>query len=468
MSTTQGRSKGMIAFGLMFWSSILGSMALGGCGSDTAFEPTAEAQTAVCASLPNNGCMNWTYDGSQWCTTSAKPANTACISAGIALIPGQCTAGGTCASATSWEYGSFRGLPDGNPNALSLGNFVAALPHGATFTAFSATRRDAFNSFVDALIATAEDALTDPYAAWCDVRDLATTAGYKVTRFFDSTTSRWLVYAYDDQGSGQSYFFYNPEPRRAIFLEAPHVGSPGSSNENDTAREGVFLFQNLAARGLVINGADRCRGSTSSPPTCGGTYTGDVCGASTANTAYHESDVAHAPTNAFHRLHAQLDADATNSFVQLHGRSISGKHVTAGDGRNDTPSGTNSMSNDFKTELEALDAVDAVNNFTTVSCQDGTATTYCGETNAQGRLTADGAANASKPGCFFAGVNGARFLHLEQGSGFLDPTKTAAQNSWTDVASALRPITNCIQALDCNTPLPAQDSTIGSFTLFCD
>jgi len=465
MSTTKGRSRGTFVFSLVSLCSVLGITVFGGCGTSPVEEPVAEAEMAICASFPNNACMNWAYNGSQWCTTTAKPDGTACLMNGVALIPGQCSGGG-CASATSWEYGNFRGLPDGNPNGQTLGAFVAGLTHGTTFTPFSTTRRNAFNAFIDALIETADDALTTPYADWCGVRDLAATAGYEVTRFYDPTTSRWLVYAYDDQSTGHAYFFYNPEPRRAVVLEAPHVGSPGSTIENDTAREGVFLFQDLAARALAINGADRCRGSTSSPPTCGGDYTGDVCGAGTADTPYHESDVAHSPTNAFHRFHAQLDAVQANSFVQLHGRGgVTGKHVTAGDGRNNTSSGTNSMSNDFRTELEALDSS---NQFTTLSCQDGSATTYCGETNVQGRLTADGNTNSNKPGCFYAGVNGTRFLHLEQANGFLTPANTAAQNSWTDIASALREITSCIQATGCDDPLAAQDSSIGTYSLLCE
>jgi hypothetical protein len=384
---------------------------------------------------------------------------------GTVDLPGQCDSGGVCASATGWEYGSFRALEDGNPGGLSLVAFVAARPHDGTFTPLDETRRAAFDAFVDGLMATASEALTNPYADWCQVITLANDAGYRVTRFFDPTTSRWLVYAHDDLGTGHAYFFVNPEPRRALVLEAPHVGTPGSVYENETAREGVFLFQDLAARALVINGATRCVGATESPPTCGGTYSSNMCGPDTAGTGYHESDVAHSPTNAFHRFHARLDVNAQNRFVQLHGRGISGKHVTAGDGRNATASGTNSMSNDFRTELEALDAADSIDDFTTLSCQDGSATSYCGGINVQGRLTADGAPRASKPGCFFAGVDGTRFLHLEQGRGFLQAGSSAETNGWLDIASALRPITNCIEVMGCNDPLPAQESPIDPFLL---
>jgi hypothetical protein len=464
---TKTRSKAAVAFSWARWCSMLGIVALGGCTADRDIKPLGEIQQGLCASAPDNSCAIWAYDSGtdQWCTTGNAPAGSACTMDGTEELPGQCDSGGVCASAASWEHGSFRALEDGNPGGLSLAAFVTGLPHGTAFTPLDATRRDAFDAFVDGLMARADEALTDPYADWCQVIALADDAGYRVTRFFDPTTSRWLIYAHDDQGTGHAYFFVNPEPRRAVVLEAPHVGTPGSTFENETAREGVFLFQNLAARALVINGATRCVGATASPPTCGGTYSSDVCGPGTSGTNYHESDVAHSPTNAFHRFHARLDNNAQNRFVQLHGRGISGKHITAGDGRNADASGTDSMANDFRTELEALDAADSIDDFTTLSCQDGSATSYCGATNVQGRLTADGAPRASRPGCFFAGVDGTRFLHLEQGRDILRATWTAEANGWPDIASALRPITNCIEVTGCDDPLPAQESSIDSFAL---
>lgn len=134
MSTTKGRSRGAFVFSLVSVGSVLGITAFGGCSAGPAEEAVAEAGMAVCASLPDNDCMNWAQDGGQWCTTTSKAEGTACLIDGVPVSPGQCDGSGSCGSATSWEYGNFRGLPDGNPNDLTLGNFVAALTHGTSFT----------------------------------------------------------------------------------------------------------------------------------------------------------------------------------------------------------------------------------------------------------------------------------------------------------------------------------------------
>lgn len=453
-STTKNRSKIRVALSALGLSAILGVVTLGGCGVDMPAELLEEAQQPLTclSSPPTNACITYTVVGGQWCPSGFASSGAACDVA--PSTAGRCDGNGACVAL--WEAGSFRSLEDGNPGALTLLNFVTSLSHGTTFVPFNATRQAAFDTFVDAMVAAANAGLTNANAPdWCNVADLAENAGYRVTRFFDSTMGRWLVYANDTDASGHGYFFFNPEPRRALVLEAPHIGSPGSVGENDTQREGVFLFEQLAARALLLNGADRCSGGTTG--TCGGTYTGDVCGSGTAGTTYQVSDVAHATANAFQRFHARLNTVADNRFVQLHGRNISNKHVTANDGRNDNAAGTNSMANDFKTQLEALDAS---NSFTTLSCQDGTSTTFCGETNVQGRLTAQGTANGT---CFFQGTNGTRFLHLEQGTGFLaGGVSTPASKSWPEMANALRPITTCLQAASCNAALPAQPSALTS------
>jgi hypothetical protein len=174
------------------------------------------------------------------------------------------------------------------------------------------------------------------------------------------------------------------------------------------------------------------------------------------------SDVAHSVTNAFHRFHARLNTDHTNRFVQLHGRNIAGKHVTANDGRHHANNpATVSMANNFKTEISGQ----SIAGLTAVSCQDGSATMFCGETNVQGRLTTHGQPAPQNNTCLPAGMDGTRFLHLEQGRGFLTAASMPAQNSWPEIAAALRPITHCVQALDCNVVLPAQQSSIS--TLAC-
>lgn len=430
-------------------ASILGAAALGGCTAGAPAESVDEAREAIgcLASQPTNECDLYEHVGSQWCFVEHMSSGAFCsVSPTVTL--GRCDGSGACVA--QWEQGSFRTLSDGNPDDLTLLEFVTGLPHGTTFTPFDAARQAAFDTFVDAMMAASAAGLADHAAPdWCNVAQLAYAAGYDVTRFHDWATGRWLVYSYDMEGTGHGYFFFNPEPRRALAIEAPHIGSPGSIGEDDTEREGVYLFETLGARALLLNGADRCSGGTSG--TCGGNYTDDVCGANTDGDPYHESDVAHSVTNAFHRFHARLDAVQVNRFVQLHGQSASGKAVTANDGRNDHTNSTNSMANDFKAELEALDSG---NVFTTKSCQDGSATTLCGETNVQGRLTADGPANGT---CFYAGTDGTRFLHLEQGTGFLAAgSSTPVSKSWPEIADALRPITPCLQSASCDDALPAQ------------
>lgn len=454
MKNSKRYHKLTVVLGCAALGLLAGAGALGGCTAEApdetlSVEEAGEAQQAIgcLSSPPTNDCLGYEQVGGQWCFVGYMYSGAFCAESPN-IDAGRCDGSGTCVA--QWEQGTFRTLADGNPDDLGLLDFVTSLPHGTSFTPFDSTRQAAFDAFVDAMIGASAEGLADANAPdWCNVAQLAYAAGYDVTRFFDWTTGRWLVYSYDTQDTGHGYFFYNPEPRRALAVEAPHVGSPGSVGEDDTQRQGVYLFETLGARALLINGADRCSGSTSG--TCGGTYTGDVCGSGTGGTSYHASDVAHSVTNAFHRFHARLDAVEENRFVQLHGRNVSGKHVTANDGRNDNPSGTSSMANDFKAELEALDSG---SQFTTLSCQDGTASTYCGETNVQGRLTANGNPNGA---CFYQGSDGTRFLHLEQGTGFLaGGSSTPTSKSWPEIADALRQVTPCLQTESCDDALPGQ------------
>jgi hypothetical protein len=248
---------------------------------------------------------------------------------------------------------------------------------------------------------------------WCAVVDAAGTAGYLLGRYYDIVSSRWFIVGEDGSGTGQTYFIINPEPKRDLIVEAPHVYDASSAKlEGRTDTEGVHILRQTLGRALLINGADRCQGEAGG---CGGTFSSDnVCPGSHDGDSYRQSDVGHNTDNAFHVLHQAFnDVASSTRFVQLHGNGDT--HLPSGglsvsDGR--TTPNTSSLATLFVTNIQALPtgALDAsaVNDCATES------NILCGYRNVQGRYTNNAAAACD-------GVRmtqgGTRFLHLEQRSG---------------------------------------------------
>ena len=225
-------------------------------------------------------------------------------------------------------------------------------------------------------------------------------------------SSRWFLVGEDGAGTGQAYFIINPEPKRDLIVEAPHVYNTNTRLEGRTDTEGVRILRQTLGRALLINGADRCQGKDGG---CGGTFSSDnVCPHSSDGDPYRESDVGHNTDNAFHVLHQKFnDVAARTRFVQLHGNDdtrLPRGGLSVSDGR--TSPHAASLATLFVTNIQtlptgALDA-SAVNDCTTE------ANILCGYRNVQGRYTNNATALCNGVTMLQGGT---RFLHLEQKSG---------------------------------------------------
>jgi hypothetical protein len=340
---------------------------------------------------------------------------------------------------TVWHAGNFRYLPS---TSGSLVTFVDGLshPNAGGYGKVSSTRTADFNAFLDALDNALDASLANGDTGdWCGVRDLASSAGYEVQRFYDTATGRWFIYGRDTTSFGQAYFFINPFAKRNIVIEVPH--EPYDSN---TGPQGARIFTALAARALIINKEHRC--SDPDATNCSGST--DVCGGS-----FRESDVAHHEQNTFHLLHKWFTVnDSVTKFVQLHGMTGSSSDMAeiADSTTNDTDSGSVSVrfANNLDKYVPSPSAVD--------SCQEYVGdppSNLCATTNVQGRFTNNQANNACTTSTSLASD---RFLHVEQHASLRDNDSSDGY-FWGDVRDALRDTWPT-----CNMNNGSSDCTLGS------
>jgi hypothetical protein len=295
-----------------------------------------------------------------------------------------------------------------------LATYVDQFTHPQSYAVLTAAR----TAQVEAMFDTIDTTITamiggDHSVNWCAVVDAAGSAGYLLGRYYDIVSSRWFLVGADGTGTGQAYFIINPEPKRDLIVEAPHVYDATQGKlEGRTDTEGVHILRQTLGRALLINGADRCQGEKGG---CGGTFSSDnVCPGAGEDAPYREADVGHNTDNVFHVLHRKFnDVAASTRFVQLHGNNDT--HLRRGglsvsDGR--TTTHALSLSTLFVTNIQTLAAgalaASAVNDCATE------ANILCGYRNVQGRYTNDATAacNGTK-----MPQGGTRFLHLEQRSG---------------------------------------------------
>ena len=265
---------------------------------------------------------------------------------------------------------------------------------------------DAIHSAITAMIG--EDCSVN----WCAAVAAAGVAGYRLERYYDTVSSRWFLVGEDNARTGQAYFIINPEPKRDLIVEAPHVYATNDKLEGRTDTEGVLILRQTLGRALLINGADRCQGPDGG---CGGTFSSDnVCPPLGEATPFRQSDVGHNIDNVFHVLHQKFtDVSASTRFVQLHGNGdtrLPSGGLSVSDGR--TPPNATGLATRFVTNIQEIPtgalAASAVNNCATE------ANILCGFRNVQGRYTNDATASCNG-GRMSQG--GTRFLHLEQKSG---------------------------------------------------
>jgi hypothetical protein len=340
-----------------------------------------------------------------------------------------------------WESGTFshlalRGVGD-------LETYVDGLPHPPSYTALTATRTIQVQVMFDA-IHTAMTAMFegDCSANWCAAVDAAGTAGYRLGRYYDTVSSRWFIVGEDAAGTGQAFFVINPEPKRDLIVEAPHVYATNAKLEGRTDTQGVRILRQTLGRALLINGADRCQGL---PGGCGGTLSSAaVCDNFPAGDPFRRSDVGHNTDNAFHVLHQKFsDGSASTHFVQLHGNGdarLPSGGLSVSDGR--TTTNPSSLATRFVTAIQVLPtgalAAGAVNDCATES------NILCGNRNVQGRYTNDAAAECDGTRM---PKGGTRFLHLEQKTG-----SPSLIDQPQPVVDALRAIVACSGSCE----LPAQ------------
>jgi hypothetical protein len=310
-----------------------------------------------------------------------------------------------------WESGTFSRLP--LRGVGDLVTYVDQLPHPATYTALTAARTTQVQAMFDA-IQTAITAMigADCHVNWCAAVEAAARAGYLLGRYHDTVASRWFIVGTDDAGTGQASFIINPEPRRDLIVEAPHVYATNAKLEGRTDTQGALILRQTLGRALLLNGADRCQGA---PGGCGGTLSSAaVCDGFEAGDPFRQSDVGHNTESVFHVLHQKFsDVSASTRFVQLHGNSdgrLPSGGLSVSDGR--TTANVSSLATRFVAAIQGLPVgalpASAVNDCGTES------DILCGYRNVQGRYTND--ATAACDGVRMP-KGGTRFLHLEQRGG---------------------------------------------------
>jgi hypothetical protein len=306
-----------------------------------------------------------------------------------------------------WESGTFSHLP--LRGVGDLASYVEALPHPGSYTALTATRTTQIQAMFDAIHSAITDMIgADCRVNWCAAVDATGAAGYRLGRYYDTVSSRWFIVGEDAAGTGHAFFIINPEPRRDLIVEAPHVYATNAKLEGRTDTEAVLILRQTLGRALLINGADRCQGDPErAAGSCGGTFSSaNVCPPGRDNR-FRPSDVGHNTDNAFHVLHQKFnDVSASTRFVQLHGNGddrLPSGGLSVSDGR--TAPNASSLATRFVAAIQALPSgalvPSAVNDCATEP------EILCGIRNVQGRYTNDPTADCngtdtSKGGtCFF-------------------------------------------------------------------
>jgi hypothetical protein len=326
------------------------------------------------------------------------------------------------ALSSAWYTGAFAELlSEGSGDIRQL---IIGLPLDATYTNLDERAEARVEVMFDAIYAALDRSLASPCGAttaerWKTARSAAFAAGYYLRRYYDVIHRRWFLVGKANRQPGKprglAYFIVNPEPGRNIVLEVPHKGV-----DRNTEIEGAHLFTALAARAILVNGAERCASSTPTSCHAGPTRT---CGGS-----YRMSDVSHNDDNAFFALHAAFDRRHKARFFQIHQNTSSGTDAIISDG---TSARSNSASPSHKF-YEALRR--RVPNASVRGCQSGYSE-LCGLQNQQGKMTNTQSTNV----CTLPIAKSSktyRFLHFEQSSTMADATCTGGK-CWEPVRDAL-------------------------------
>jgi hypothetical protein len=288
----------------------------------------------------------------------------------------------------------------------TVDNFISALVFPAadsgSFSEPSSLNRSTFNGLVTNLL----NGNTTGHSSTLSTLD------YQIVFLTTDTVGSKTVVALKETGTtgGGTYLFFL-SPTNDMIIEAPHP-----VHDSNTLPESSYIFQQLAARALLIAGTHRCATDTAS--SCSGTTT--ACTESA--TAYRISDVAHNTNTYFQEAHkAAHDLNSTNVAFSMHGKGASSPAASISNGRT-TNSGT-AKSNTLADTLETLLAtqVDSCND-----SDDGNI--LCGTTNVQGRYS-----NGSAEPCgTAAGSANDRFMHLEQNA-----TIRSTSSDWVLVKDAI-------------------------------
>lgn len=196
------------------------------------------------------------------------------------------------------------------------------------------------------------------------------------------------------EGTGTARFALRLGEAKNILIGIPH-----GRYERYTMPQGVELFENLAARALIVNGAHRCA-NTSYGGTKGQT---SVCG---KWEFYRDSDLAHVKNSIFQWVHEILIDRYYNDWViSIHGKSGSGIHISNG---TTCPISESTPSAKLILEMEKdailrTEGIKSCNLFPGVS---KTTVELCGTNNVQGRYL-NGYGNNCK-------TVTDRFIHIEQ------------------------------------------------------
>ena len=229
-------------------------------------------------------------------------------------------------------------------------------------------------------------------------QDFAALSGYEIIRYIDnSQPNNRVFYALQPMPGGDNYwgiFFLNPNGCRNLIIQCPHP-----KFDNNTGREGAYIFTHLDVKGLMISGTHRCNSITKT--ICSGTTT--ACGSS---SAYRISDIAHNDESLFQTITNILAADEQTYFLQLHGfaKSSGDPNLIISNGTRLTPE-----SDPIADLRNALLAIDSELAFKIVHIHtDWTRLTAF--TNTQGRFL-----NNSSDPCFENATSpSGRFIHIEQ------------------------------------------------------
>jgi hypothetical protein len=345
-----------------------------------------------------------------------------------------------------WESGSFAMLPLRGSGDLVV--YVDSLPHSMSYTVLDPARETRVGAMFDWIQADILGTVAGNDVDWCGATAAADRAGYQLGRFYDTVSQRWLLVGADASGTGQAYFFINPEPRRDLIIEAPHVYASNAKLEGRTDTEGALLLRETMGRALLINGADRCQGPAS---ICDGTFSSNqVCDGYTTNDRYRKSDSGHNLDSAFHVLHKKLtEISASAQFVQLHGntqQSLPEGGISVSDGRTwKAGSGlATAFANAIKTLSNGALPASSVND-----CTSGQSV-LCGYQNVQGRYTNDPSVSSCNGATLKQG--GTRFLHLEQRSAGSRPSLIDNPQPVSDALQAIVPCPGC--SLSAQNPIP--------------